>query len=229
VSGALGGILAALWLGILTSISPCPLATNIAAISYIGRRVERPGLVLLSGLLYTLGRTLTYSALGVLIVAGLLAIPSVSTFLQKYMHLLLGPLLIIAGMFLLELISFKRSGGGVSEGLQRQVNRSGVWGALVLGVVFALTFCPTSAALFFGSLIPLAVEQRSSVILPAVYGIGTALPVIAFAVLIALGMQYVARAFNILQHVELWARRVTGVVFIAVGIFYCARYIFGAF
>jgi cytochrome c biogenesis protein CcdA len=185
--------------------------------------------VLLSGLLYTLGRTLTYLALGVLIVAGLLAIPSLSAFLQKYMHLLLGPLLIIAGMFLLELISFKRSGGGVSEGLQSRVDKSGVWGALVLGTVFALTFCPTSAALFFGSLIPLAVEQRSSVMLPAVYGIGTALPVIAFALLIALGMQYVARAFNILRHVEVWARRVTGVVFVAVGIFYCARYIYGAF
>lgn len=229
MSDALGGILAALWLGILTSISPCPLATNIAAISYIGRRVERPGLVLLSGMLYTLGRTFTYLALGVLIVAGLLAIPSVSAFLQKYMHLLLGPLLIIVGMFLLELISFNRSSAGVSESLQRRVDKSGVFGALALGVVFALTFCPTSAALFFGSLIPLAVEQRSSVMLPVIYGIGTALPVIAFAVLIALGMQYVARAFNILQDVEIWARRVTGVVFIAVGVFYCARYIFGAF
>ena len=228
MSGLIGGALAALWLGILTSISPCPLATNIAAISYIGRRVERTWLVLLSGLLYTAGRTFTYMVLGAAIVAGLLAIPSVSRFLQKYMHLLLGPLLIVAGMFLLELISFRKAGGGVSEGLQQRVDRSGVWGALLLGIVFALTFCPTSAALFFGSLIPLAVEHRSSLLLPAVYGVGTALPVIVFAILIALGTHYVARAFNVLSRIELWARRLTGVVFIAVGIFLTLRYVYGA-
>lgn len=228
MSGLVGGALAALWLGILTSISPCPLATNIAAISYIGRRVERTSLVLLSGLLYTVGRTLTYVVLGAAIVAGLLAIPGVSRFLQKYMHLLLGPLLIIAGMFLLELISFRRAGGGVSEGLQQRVDRSGVWGALLLGIVFALTFCPTSAALFFGSLIPLAVEHRSSLLLPALYGVGTALPVIVFAVLIALGAHYVARAFNVLSRIELWARRLTGVVFILVGVFLTLRYVYGA-
>lgn len=228
MSGLVGGALAALWLGILTSISPCPLATNIAAISYIGRRVERTALVLLSGLLYTIGRTLTYVVLGAAIVAGLLAIPGVSRFLQKYMHLLLGPLLIIAGMFLLELISFRRAGGGVSEGLQQRVDRSGVWGALLLGIVFALTFCPTSAALFFGSLIPLAVEHRSSLLLPALYGVGTALPVIVFAVLIALGAHYVARAFNVLSRIELWARRLTGVVFILVGVFLTLRYVYGA-
>jgi cytochrome c biogenesis protein CcdA len=228
VSGLVGGALAALWLGILTSISPCPLATNIAAISYIGRRVERTALVLLSGLLYTLGRTLAYMVLGAAIVAGLLAIPGVSRFLQKYMHLLLGPLLIIAGMFLLELISFRKAGGGVSEGLQQRVDRSGVWGALLLGIVFALTFCPTSAALFFGSLIPLAVEHRSSLLLPALYGVGTALPVIVFAALIALSAHLVARAFNALSRIELWARRLTGVVFIVVGIFLTLRYVYGA-
>ncbi len=221
-------MLAALWLGILTSISPCPLATNIAAITYIGRRVERTRLVLLSGLLYTIGRTLTYVALGAAIVAGLLAIPAVSRFLQKYMHLLLGPLLIIAGMLLLQLISFRWVGGGVSEGLKQRVDRSGVWGALLLGIVFALTFCPTSAALFFGSLIPLAAQHRSSLLLPALYGIGTALPVIVFAALIALGAHYVARAFNVLTSIELWARRLTGVVFIAVGIFLTLRYVYGA-
>ena len=179
------GIGSALWLGILTSISPCPLATNIAAISYIGRKVGNSRQVFLTGLLYTLGRTVAYLALAFVLVASVLSVPQISMFLQKYMHLALGPILIIVGMFLLGLIELNLGGGGMSEGLQKRVDALGIWGALLLGIVFALTFCPTSAALFFGSLVPLSLKLNSSVTLPVVYGIGTALPVLIFAVILA--------------------------------------------
>ena len=103
----------------------------------------------------------------------------------------------------------------------------GLWGALPLGVVFALTFCPVSAALFFGSLIPLAVQAQSSLVLPGLYGVGTAVPVLVFAVLIALGAKSVGRAFNALTKVEIWARRVTGIVFLMIGIYYALKFDFG--
>lgn len=216
----------ALWQGVLTSISPCPLATNIAAISYIGRKVSQPRLVLAAGLLYTLGRMLAYVVVGALIVAGLLAMSATSQALQKYMYLALGPLLIIVGMFLLELLSFGAHSAGISERLQARVDRAGIWGAGLLGIIFALTFCPISAALFFLGLIPLAVEQHSPLLLPAVFGVGTALPVVVFAVLIALGAGKLARAFNKLAQFELWARRITGAVFILVGIYLTLKYVF---
>jgi cytochrome c biogenesis protein CcdA len=219
-------IVTALWQGILTSISPCPLATNIAAISYIGRKVSQPRLVLSAGLLYTLGRMLAYVVLGALMVAGLLAMSATSQALQKYMYLALGPLLIIVGMFLLELLSFGVHSAGMSERLQARVDRAGIWGAGLLGIIFALTFCPISAALFFLGLIPLAVERHSPFLLPAVFGMGTALPVVVFALLIALGAQQVGRAFNKLSQFELWARRITGAVFILVGIYLTLKYVF---
>jgi cytochrome c-type biogenesis protein len=217
----------AFWLGILTSISPCPLATNIAAISYIGKRVGSPRNVLLSGFLYNLGRMLAYAALGALLVASFLSVPEVSRFLQEYMNKLLGPILILAGMFLLELIRFTTSGSRVSERMHRRVDRSGMWGAVLLGFVFALSFCPISAALFFGSLIPLSIKHSSAVILPSVYGIGTGLPVMVFAVLIAMGARFVGSLFTKLTRIEFWARRITGVIFILAGIYYCLTYIFG--
>jgi len=216
----------ALWLGILTSISPCPLATNIAAISYIGRRVDRPRLVFATGLLYTLGRTVAYLALGMLLVASALSIPQVSLLLQKYMSKLLGPILILVAMFLLGLIDFSTGGSGISEKMQRRVDAMGVWGALLLGVVFALSFCPVSAALFFGGLIPVAIEVNSPVALPSVYGVGTAVPVLVFAVLIVLSTRLVGKAFNALSKIEWWARRLTGIIFLAVGIYYSLKYIF---
>ena len=120
-----------------------------------------------------------------MLVASVLSVPQISLFLQKYMHLALGPLLIVVGMFLLGLIELNMGGGGMGEGLQKRVDAMGIWGALLLGVVFALTFCPTSAALFFGSLVPLSLKVNSSVTLPVVYGVGTALPVMVFAVLLA--------------------------------------------
>jgi cytochrome c biogenesis protein CcdA len=216
----------ALWLGILTSISPCPLATNIAAISYIGRKVGNSRQVFLTGLLYTLGRTLAYLGLAFVLVASVLSVPQMSLFLQKYMYLVLGPILIIVGMFLLGLIQISMGGSGMSEGLQKRVDAMGVWGALLLGVVFALSFCPTSAALFFGSLVPLSLKVNSSFTLPAIYGVGTALPVTVFAVLLATSAQSVGKAYNVLAKIEWWARMLTGWIFILVGIYFSLKYVF---
>lgn len=225
-AASLVAVASALWLGVLTSISPCPLATNIAAISFIGRRVGSPRKVFLSGLLYALGRTLSYLVLGVLLVASVLSVPELSMFLQRYMNKLLGPLLIVVAMFLLDLLSFSLPGAGVSESMQNRLDALGLWGALPLGMLFALTFCPVSAALYFGSLIPLAVKVQSSVLLPSVYGVGTALPALLFAVLVAVSARSVGKAFNALSKVEWWARRVTGVLFLGIGFYYCLKFIF---
>jgi len=217
----------AFWLGILTSISPCPLATNIAAITYIGKRVDRPAMVLLSGVMYTVGRMVTYIALGVLVVSSVLSIPEVAMFLQQNMNKFLGPILIVVGILLLGIFNIRFPGGGVSDKLTGRVEKWGIWGAGALGLLFALSFCPVSAALFFGSLIPLAVDHQSSIVMPTVYGIGTALPVAAFAILIALGARFRGSAFNKICVFESWARRITAIVFNLVGIYYSLIYLLG--
>lgn len=216
----------ALWLGILTSINPCPLATNIAAVSYISRRVEKTRLAILSGLLYTAGRTCTYLILGVMLSASLLAVPQLSHFLQKYMNMLMGPLLIIVGMFLLELLTLPSgSGSGWGQKMQAHADKFGVWGAGLLGFVFALSFCPTSAALFFGSLLPLTIKSGSYVIYPGLYGIGTALPVLAFSLVIVFGAKGLGSVFTRVSAFELWARRITGGLFIAIGMWMSLRFV----
>jgi len=220
------GLGMAVWLGILTSISPCPLATNIAAISYIGKRVTRPRLVLWAGLIYTAGRMLTYLLLGIILVAGLLSIPDLAYILQKHINQFLGPILVITGILLLGVFKFGFTGGGISEKMRKRVESYGVWGAGLLGLIFALSFCPVSAAIFFGSLIPLAVKHQSSVLMPVIYGIGTALPVFVFAILIAMGTRFVGNLFNRLTQFERWARRVTAVIFILVGVYYTLIYVF---
>jgi cytochrome c-type biogenesis protein len=217
----------AVWLGILTSISPCPLATNIAAISYIGKRLESPRAVLATGLLYTLGRAVTYLGIGVLLAASILSAPQLSHALQKYMIKVLGPLLILVGMVLLGLIGGGYTGSGAGEKTRMRVERMGIWGAGFLGIVFALSFCPVSAALFFGSLLPLAVKYDSAVLFPLLYGVGTALPVVAFSVLIAMGARSIGTAFNRITQFERWGRRVTGILFIGLGIYFSLEYIFG--
>ncbi|MCX6094896.1 MAG: aromatic aminobenezylarsenical efflux permease ArsG family transporter [Candidatus Bipolaricaulota bacterium] len=208
-----------LWFGILTSISPCPLATNITAMSFVGRRVGSPKKVLLAGVLYTLGRCLTYLALGSLLVASLLSAPRVSLVLQKTMNKALGPILIAVGILLLEIIPIHLPSSGFAQRVGERIAKWGLFGAFLLGVLFALTFCPVSAALFFGSLLPLAIEQHSPVLLPALYGIGTGVPVLGFAIAIALGAQSLGKVFGRLTKVERWVRRITGAVFIGVGIY----------
>lgn len=225
--GFIAAAVTALWLGILTSISPCPLATNIAAVSFLGRQVDSPRRVFLGGLAYTLGRALAYLLVAAVLVTSLLSMPQVSNFLQTYMNKALGPLLIVVGMFLLELLTLPDFGVSTSERWQKRAASLGAAGAAMLGFVFALSFCPVSAALYFGSLIPIAVEQRSWFTLPAVYGLGTGLPVLAFGILIASGARSVGLWFNRLSAFELWARRITGVVFILVGIYLSLVFVFG--
>jgi len=216
----------ALWFGILTSVSPCPLATNITAISFVGRRTGSPAGVLLSGLLYTLGRAVVYVAIAMLLVTSLLSAPTVSLTLQMWMNKLLGPILILVGMVMLGLIRIRLRGRGMTEQLQERVERWGLMGALALGVLFALSFCPVSATLFFGSLLPLAVKHESGVFLPLVYGIGTAVPVVVFAVVLAFGARWLGKLFERVTQVERWMRAITGVVFLGVGIYMSLLYVY---
>jgi cytochrome c-type biogenesis protein len=220
------GALLALWLGILTSISPCPLATNIAAISYIGRRIGTIRAVLMSGLFYTLGRMITYVLIGSIVVTGILSIPSVSMFLQNKMNTILGPLLILIGMVLLELIPITFSGINLNENVQNRIGNYGIFGAILLGILFACAFCPVSAAIFFGSLIPLSIKYESQVLFLILYGIGTGLPVFLFAIFIAFSAKTVGTIFNKLTIFEKWARWITGIVFIIIGMYLTSKYIF---
>jgi len=219
----------ALWLGILTSISPCPLATNIAAVSFLSKKITHPALVFISGLAYTVGRMLAYAALGWIIISSLLSVPRVAQFLQKYMSKALGPLLIITGLFLLEIITLKIPGVSLSEKHHNKLVESGAPGAFLIGLIFALAFCPVSAALFFGSLIPLALNSKAGTLLPFVYGVGTGLPVLAFAVAIALGVTSMSHWFNKITKLEFYTRRITGIIFILVGLYYTGIYILRLF
>ncbi|MFH0840096.1 MAG: aromatic aminobenezylarsenical efflux permease ArsG family transporter [Candidatus Omnitrophota bacterium] len=214
------GFVSALWLGILTSISPCPLATNIAALSFLSKKITHPKTVLLSGISYTIGRMLAYAILGFLIVKFLLSAPLVANFLQKHMNKALGPILIIIGLFLVDILKFDIPSLTISEKHQNKLVGSGIFGAGILGFIFALSFCPISAALFFGSLIPLAVEHKFGLSLPLIYGIGTGLPVLAFALAIAIGITSLNRWFHKINKLEIYARKITGAIFIAVGIYY---------
>lgn len=240
-------ILLALYLGLLTSISPCPLATNIAAMSYVGRKVGNTRLVVNAGLLYALGRCIPYLALAALLTATALSIPVVSLFLQDYMPLLLGPLLLVLGMFLVGLIIISSGGTMMNERMQKRVDAMGIWGALLLGIVFALSFCPISAAWFFalvaltmgseadaitglldrmGMSLPNATLPGGTFVLPLVYGIGTAVPVLVVAFLLAYSAKSVGKTYNVLAKIEWWARMITGWIFILVGVWFSLTYVF---
>jgi len=220
------GIGSALWLGILTSISPCPLATNLAAISYVGRDAGKSWVVLSSGMMYTLGRVLAYTLLGALVVASVLSAPGVSVWLQRNINLLLGPLLVLVGMVLLGLIEPPIRAGAGLNALRDKVQKLGMLGAGLLGLLFALSFCPVSAALFFGSLIPLAISEQSPLLLPAVYGVGTGVPVLVFAVILVFGAKSLGTVFQKLTGIERWLRQGTGLVILLIGIYLTLQHVF---
>lgn len=214
----------ALWLGIMTSISPCPLATNIAAISFLSKRIAHPLFVFISGIAYTVGRMLSYAVVGFFIINSLLSVSRVSMFLQTYMSKAIGPILVVTGLALLEIIKFHLPAFSLSHKHQNRLAESGIFGPFILGIVFALAFCPISAALFFGSLIPLALQNDLGIAMPIMYGIGTGLPVMIFAIAIALGVTSLSHWFHRLARIEYYMRKITGVIFILVGLYYINAY-----
>jgi cytochrome c-type biogenesis protein len=219
-------MLSALLLGLVTAISPCPMATNIAAIAYVSRRVTERKYAVITGTLYTLGRMFSYSLLGFLIIVTGLEIPGVASFLQDFGERILGPLLIVTGLIMLFINRFSFGlGGGRLSSLGGKVANWGVFGGFLLGVLFALAFCPYSAILFFGILIPLALKSTGGVALPAVYAIGTGLPVLVFGILIAAGVSWVSNWFNAVTRAEKIIRIIVSLIFIGVGIYYVVLWI----
>jgi cytochrome c biogenesis protein CcdA len=213
-------VLSALLLGLITAISPCPLATNIAAIAYVSRKATERRYAVITGALYTLGRMFSYSIIGVLIIVTGLEIPGVATFLQDFGEQVLGPLLIVVGVIMLIINKLPLSlGGGKLSAVGAKVADWGMIGGFLLGALFALAFCPYSAVLFFGVLIPLSLKSAGGVALPAVYAIGTGLPVLVFGVLISLGVARVSTWLNAVTRAEKIIRVAVSIIFIGVGIY----------
>jgi cytochrome c biogenesis protein CcdA len=222
----LAGIAGAVWLGVLVAVSPCPLATNILAITYIGRESGiQDRRILARGICYVLGRALAYLLLGYILAAGLLSVPSLAMFLQHDFNKVLGPILIIVGLMILGIFKLDLSFMRVGEKFAEKVSGNGVMGSFVLGILFALSFCPVSAALFFGSLVPLAMKSHASFLAPLAFSIGTSLPVVLFAILLAFGTTYIGTVYNRITQIEKWFRRVTGILFVAVGLYFIAVHI----
>lgn len=221
--------LTAVWTGVITSVSPCPLGTNIAALTYISKHSGSHKLaVLMHGLLYALGRALAYVIIGFLLVKSLLSAPSFSFFMQKYGNQALSPILVLAGMYMLDLFGQGFEGFNLLD-LSKYKARAGAASSLFMGFVFALAFCPISAALYFGVIIPLAAANSAPFSLPLLYGLGTALPVIGLAVMLDFGFKRVSFITGFAGKFEKYAKPVTAWTFIACGIYLGLKYIFGLF
>lgn len=218
----------AVWLGVLTSISPCPLASNVAAISYLTREAGQPRNMFFSGVLYTLGRSTTYVTLGALIAASLLEIPRVAFFLQSRMNQILGPTLILAGILLLGWVRLPVPGFAPREETVSRIRALGRTGAILLGMLFALSFCPVSAGIFFGNLVPLVLQQQSPFTLPLAYGVGTALPVLVAAAAISLGIRGWSEFLERASRLQERLKRLTGWIFLLVGLYYVMLHLRGS-
>lgn len=216
-------VLTAFLLGLLTALSPCPLATHIAAIGFIGKDIEDRKRIFLNGLLYTLGRVLSYTLLGVILIVVLKGGASMFGIQQTvgvWGEFVLGPLLVAIGLFMLfaDRLNLPKFGfNGNAEGLVKK----GGWGALLIGILFALAFCPTSGVFYFGMLIPLSATVPAGYLFPVVFAVATSLPVLVVAWVLAFSVQQIGRLYGRMQVLQRWMNLLVGGVFILTGIYYC--------
>ena len=211
--------ISALVLGFMTSISPCPLATNITAIGFISKDIDNRNRVFINGLLYTLGRAITYTAIALVLYLGADQF-KFSGFFQQYGEKILGPLLIIIGLFMLDVIKLKFPG---MNGLTSKMENKSRWSyfdAILLGMLFALAFCPYSGVLYFGMLVPMTISSASGLYLPVLFAIATGIPVIIVSWILAYTLSGIGGFYNKIKSFEIWFRRVIAILFIVVGVYY---------
>ena len=218
-------VIAAFFIGLMTAISPCPLATNITAIAYISKMIDNSRHTLLAGFIYTLGRMVAYIGVASVIVLFGMNIQIIALGLQHYGELLLGPFLVLCGIFLLDIVHFDRLPGrdwffGFTSGISARLAEKGYLGAFLLGVIFALSFCPFSAVLFFAMLIPLALGAGDPLVIPAVFALATGVPVIVISFLLVKGVGKCSGILKKIGDAEIWIQKMVAVVFIAVGVYY---------
>ena len=215
-------VITAFLLGLLTAVSPCPLATNITAIGYIGRNIENRQIVLRNGLLYTFGRILSYTILGIILLLilreGASLLP-VQKWLATYGEMIIGPALLLIGLFMLFGDKLHLPKFGFGGNVEKIAKRGGL-GALLLGALFALAFCPTSGVFYFGALIPLSASTEGGFLLPAVFAVATALPVLIIAFLLAFSVENVGKFYGKVTTFQKWLNSIVGLLFVAIGAYY---------
>ena len=214
--------LSALVLGLMAAISPCTLATNITAVGFISKDIENRNRVFINGLLYTLGRAISYTAIALIIYLGADQF-KFSGFFQRYGEKILGPLLVIIGLFMLDAIKIKFPAMSKLTSKMETKTKWGTFDSILLGMIFALAFCPYSGVLYFGMLVPMTVSSASGLYLPVVFALATGLPVIMFAWLLAFSVGSIGGVYNKVKGFEIWFRRVVAVLFIVVGVYYIFR------
>jgi cytochrome c-type biogenesis protein len=221
-------VISAFVLGLMAAVGPCTMATNIAALAYVSRRVTDRKYCLMTGVLYTIGRMITYSVLGVLIIMVGLEIPGMSIFVQGIGEKALGPFLIAIGILMLfiDKISFGRTGNGLTN-IGAKIADWGIIGGLPLGALFALAFCPYSAVLFFAILIPLSLKSTGGITFPAVFAVGTGIPVLLFALVLAFGVSGISKWFDAISKWDRIIRLAMAAVFIGIGVYYMVQWLSG--
>ena len=217
-------LIAAFFIGLMTALSPCPLATNITAIAYISKKIDKGKKTLLTGFIYTLGRMFTYVLLASLIVYIGINVQTISLFLQKYGERILGPLLIFIGLVMLNIIKLPslKSGNKINK-IKEKLSEKGYLGTFLLGVLFALAFCPFSAVLFFGMLIPLALTYSDGILIPSIFALATGLPVIIFSFILTFSVSKLGKIMGKVQTFEKYMRYAIAIIFLIVGIYYTWR------
>lgn len=218
-------MLTAFLLGLMTAISPCPLATNITALAYISKDVENRRKVFRNGLYYTMGRAITYTLIGSIIYFGASKF-YISRAIQGNGERWLGPILIMIGILMLDVIKFNGSKGNILQGFADRVKVGNAWGSLILGMIFALAFCPYSGVLYFGMLLPMVMVNSSGLLLLPVFAVSTSLPVVLLAYFLAFSIGSMGRFYTNIKIFEVWFRRIVAVIFILTGVYFVSLFYF---
>ncbi|MBR5375120.1 MAG: sulfite exporter TauE/SafE family protein [Paludibacteraceae bacterium] len=211
--------------GIIVAVCPCTMAANITAITAMSRDKREKRDVFARGIAYAFGRAAAYIALGILLVTFAQGLRIGESF-QHLFGLFLGPILVLIGILMLDIIHIHGLADKCMVVFNRMVKQFGFWKSFLLGIMLAFAFCPYSATIYFGVVIPSSLSAENGYIVPIFFAIGATIPVLSLAWIFAYSMDTAKKKLDKFQQYELWFRRILAILFIISGILFILEYYF---
>jgi len=206
------------FLGVIGAASPCQLTTNLSALAYASAQSAR-GRPFLLGVAYAAGKISVYTLVGALVILAGLRLEAVSIPVVQVARKGLGPLMVLIGIGMVGLIRLKTTvGQGVAARLRGRFTRQGLAGAYLLGVAFSFAFCPTLFWLFFGLTLPLALGSSAGWTFPALFALGSSLPLLAVTGVVAAGFDALEAVMGRLRCIDRLLRVGAGVILVVAGV-----------
>jgi cytochrome c-type biogenesis protein len=217
-------LIGAFLLGLLGALAPCQLSTGAAAAAWFGKDSSQ-GLAWSKVSCFFVGKVIVYVGFAFVALVLFKGEMNAPALLFTTVRKLISPAMIVMGLFLLGLIRLPAPNVTMAKLYRWAETRGGYVGAFALGMAFSLAFCPTMFWLFFGLMLPSALDSGLGALFPLAFALGTSLPLLLVLLLLDRGKKK-GELLSTMRRGGRWLNLGAGALLVLIGLYDTAIYWF---